>query len=85
VTGRAGRPPDGAKARDRSMVLLLAGLTLLMPPVGGIFQLDAKIAGVPFTVVYLFVVWAMLILCGWRLARRLGRVGAAGDGGDART
>jgi hypothetical protein len=58
------------------MVLPLAGFALLMPPLAGIFQLDLKIAGVPFTLVYLFSVWAGLILCGWRLSRQLGRVQA---------
>jgi len=58
------------------MVLPLAGFALVMPPLAGIFQLDVKVAGVPFTLVYLFTVWAGLILCGWRLSRQLGRIQA---------
>lgn len=53
------------------MILPLIGLALLTPPLGGIFQLDLKIAGVPFTLVYLFAIWAALIVCAWALSRRL--------------
>ena len=53
------------------MILPLIGLALLTPPLGGIFQLDIKIAGVPFTLVYLFVIWAALIACAWALSRHL--------------
>lgn len=62
---------DHRKSRDRAMILLLAGLILVTPPVGGIFQLDVKVAGVPFTLIYLFIVWAALILGTALLARRL--------------
>jgi len=93
----AGRPPGPGKTRDRAMVLPLAGFALLMPPLGGAFQLEFKIAGVPFTLVYLFSVWAVLIFCGWRLSRQLGQAQAADaaravaellaamDGGEARS
>ena len=49
------------KARDRALILPLVGLLLLMPPLAGIFQLEARIAGVPFTAIYLFVIWGALI------------------------
>ncbi len=62
---------DHRKSRDRALILFLAGLLLVTPPVGGIFQLDLKIAGVPFTLIYLFAVWAVLILGTALLARRL--------------
>lgn len=59
------------KARDRSVILLLVGLALLVPPFAGIFQLDVRIAGIPFTALYLFLVWGMLIAGAAALSRRL--------------
>lgn len=59
------------KARDRSVILLLVGLALLVPPFAGIFQLDVRIAGIPFTALYLFLVWGMLIAGAAVLSRRL--------------
>lgn len=49
------------KVRDRALILPLVGLVILTPPVAGIFQLDLRIAGIPFTVLYLFAVWGLLI------------------------
>jgi len=86
MTGRQDRLAGLGKTRDRAMVLPLLGFALLMPPVGDIFQLDLKIAGVPFTLVYLFAVWALLIACAWTLSRQLGRAQVAdltGGGVDA--
>ncbi len=68
---RADEPLRHRKTRDRALILPLAGLILLTPPVAGIFHLDAKIAGIPFTVVYLFAVWALLIAGSAALSRRL--------------
>lgn len=59
------------KARDRAIILLAVGLALLFPPFAGIFQLDTRIAGVPFTALYLFVVWGLLIAGAAALSRRL--------------
>ncbi len=50
------------KIRDRSLVLLLAGCLLLTPPIAAIFQLDIRIMGIPFTGLYLFLVWGLLII-----------------------
>ena len=71
MTRRPTPPLGHGKARDRAIILPLIGLALLTPPLGGIFQLDIKIAGVPFTLVYLFVIWAALIACAWALSRHL--------------
>lgn len=81
---RAEQSQSDRKARDRAMILPLVGLILLAPPVGEIFLLDAKIAGVPFTLVYVFAVWALVIAGAAMLARRLraGVDGAAGRPGD---
>lgn len=58
-------------ASDRSMALVLAGTALLLPPVAGIFLIDAKLAGVPLTLLYILAVWALLIAAGSALARPL--------------
>jgi len=59
------------KVRDRALVLPLLGILLLVSPLAGISQLDAKPFGVPFTLIYLFSVWAVLIAGACALARRL--------------
>ena len=59
--------------RDQSVALLLVGLVLLLPPVAGIFHLNDKIWGVPFTLIYLFLVWACLIIGAKRVATGLSR------------
>lgn len=78
------QPAPHHKARrteQRAMVLLILGVVLLLPPMAGIFQIDAKIGGVPVTLVYLFLVWAGLIAVAARLSRRL----SATDDGPDRT
>ncbi|MEM7212854.1 MAG: hypothetical protein AAF479_13340, partial [Pseudomonadota bacterium] len=47
------------------------GVLLLVSPMAGIFSLDMKIGGIPFTLIYLFSVWAGLILAARSLARQL--------------
>ena len=59
------------KARDRSLVLLVLGVVLLTPPAASLFQVDGKLFGLPTLLVYLFLVWAGLIVGAARLARRL--------------
>jgi len=59
------------KTRDRAMILLLAGVLLLLPPMAGIFQIDQRVAGIPATYLYLFAVWGVLILGAALLAPRL--------------
>ena len=49
------------RVRDRSIILLLFGLALLISPMASIFEIDAKLGGIPFTLIYLFVVWAILV------------------------
>ena len=68
---RTDQPLHHRKIRDRALILPLVGLILLMPPVAGGFHLEIMIAGLPFTGVYLFVVWAMLIAGAAALSRRL--------------
>jgi len=72
------RPPSDRKDSDRSFILTLVGALLLTPPLAGIFQLDIRILGIPFTGIYLFLVWAVLIAGTALLSRRL-RHGAYWD------
>lgn len=60
------------KIRDRSMVLVLVGVTLFMPPAIGVSLIDGRIAGLPVPLLYVFGVWALLILAALLLARPLG-------------
>lgn len=71
IQGSAERSLAQRKARDRAFVLPVVGLLLLTPPLAGIFELDFLVAGVPFTALYLFVVWAGLIAGAALLARTL--------------
>ena len=53
------------------MALMIVGAVLLLPPVADIFLVDAKIAGLPIVMVYIFVVWIMLIAGAASLSRSL--------------
>lgn len=59
------------KARDRSIALLLVGIVLLMPPIGAIFRINTDAFGLPFPLLYIFVVWVFLIVGGTLLAKPL--------------
>ncbi len=65
-------PVSNRKILDRAFILPLLGLVLLLSPLAKIFQIDRLIAGIPFTIVYLFVVWGLLIAGAVYLARKLG-------------
>ena len=71
MTDHADSHLSRCKARDRSIVLVLVGTVILMPPVAGIALIDAKIGGIPFSLLYVFVVWALLIAGAAALARPL--------------
>ena len=62
------------KVRDRAVALPLVGFFLLMPPTALIFHSEIKVFGLPFTLVYLFAVWAALILAARFLARPLQQI-----------
>jgi hypothetical protein len=71
VAERRDRPPGDRKAQDRARVLPLVGLILLLPPVAGVLRLEGAVFGVPLTLAYLFLVWALLIVAAALLSRRL--------------
>ena len=62
---------SGGKILDRAFILPIVGLLLLIPPVANIFQLDVYLAGIPFTALYLFTVWGLLIAGAIVLSRKL--------------
>ncbi len=59
------------RARDAALVLPLAGVALLTPPVASLFLTDATLWGAPLIGIYLFTVWGGLIVCALGLSRRL--------------
>lgn len=71
LTGRKDLHLSQRKIRDRSIALLLAGILVLLPPIAGISLIEKKIGGVPFALLYVFAVWALLIAGAAALARPL--------------
>ena len=71
-------PFSNRKARDRAFTLLIVGLVLLVPPVARIFQIDMRVAGIPFTALYLFIVWGLLITGAAFLSNKLKEDSAVG-------
>ena len=69
--------PDRAladrKTGDRAVILVVIGCLLLLPPLASIFQIDWRILGIPFTGLYLFLVWGALIVGTAFLSKRLQR------------
>ena len=59
------------KIIERAMILPLVALILLIPPLASIFEIDARPFGIPFTLLYLFVIWGILIFSTYKLSRRL--------------
>ncbi len=71
MTDRAQLQLSRRKVRDRSIVLLLVGTVLLMPPVAGIILTEGSIGGIPLPLLYVFVVWSALIVGAAALGRAL--------------
>jgi hypothetical protein len=69
---RTDQPLRHRKARDRALILPVIGAILLLPPIARIFAIDAGIGGVPLPVIYVFAVWAALIVGAAALSRHLG-------------
>jgi hypothetical protein len=51
-----------SRTGDRLVALFLFGCLALSPPLLAIFGTDAFVAGIPLLYLYLFAVWAILIL-----------------------
>lgn len=87
------RPSSAAprRWRDAAIVLPLLGTALWMPPLVGLMFPVGSAAGVPAIVLYVFGVWALLILGTARVtaglcgdARRAADGGRCGEGGSPR-
>lgn len=63
----------GQRARDAAIILPLFGLALIAPPFVNLFVGGRSLLGVPLLAVYLFAVWAALILAALRLSFSLHR------------
>ena len=61
-TDRIDREAQSKKLKDKAALIPIIGMLFLIPPIAGIFQIDAKIFGIPFTLLYLFIIWAGLII-----------------------
>ncbi len=72
-------PPNRRKVRDRSMVHLLAGVALLLPPIVGVAAVDDTFAGIPIPLLYIFGVWLALIVVAMVLAGRLSEADETAD------
>ena len=75
--------PASRKARDQAFILPFVGLVLLIPPFANIFQIDTLVAGIPLTALYLFLVWALLIIGAAFLSRKLHESPPSDPNGDA--
>jgi hypothetical protein len=62
---------------DKVLVLAIATLVLLTPPVIAIFDLPVSVFGIPLLHAYTFAVWLGAIATGGAIARRLMRREAA--------
>ena len=61
------------KLESAALFLSVIGVLLILPPLAVMFQLERRILGVPFEVIYLFVCWAFMIAGAYWLSRRLPR------------
>jgi len=65
------RQPSDDRMRDAATLLPFAAATLLMPPLLNVFAAPIALAGIPLIIVYLFVVWAAIVVSALFLACRL--------------
>ncbi len=68
---------DARAAHDAAKILPVAAAILLLPPFILIFAAPGTIAGVPLIVVYVFGIWAVIVLAAWLVARRVEPHGGA--------
>lgn len=65
--------------RDGAAILPVAAIFLLLPPTILVFSAPVLIAGIPLIVLYVYGVWACLILCALLVALRVREVDANGE------
>jgi hypothetical protein len=66
---------------ERALVLTVATLILLTPPILTIFDVPLTVGGVPLLQVYCFAVWLAAIAFGGWLAKRMDARGVAANRG----
>ena len=64
---------DSRRVQTAAFLLPVFGALLFVPPLLGVFNVPATIAGIPVVAIYLFSVWIGLIAMTFILTRRLGR------------
>jgi hypothetical protein len=75
---------DPQRVRDAATLLPVTAAILLLPPFILVFAAPVLFAGIPLIVLYVFGVWAAVVLCAWLLARNLAMTDvAAGMEGEA--
>lgn len=62
---------DRGKLESAAFLLTVAGVLLIMPPLALLFQWQMRLFGVPIEVIYLFLVWAAMVVGARWLARRM--------------
>ena len=67
------------RTSERLVALFLLGVVLMFPPVLGVFNQSVRPFGMPLLYLYLFVVWAALILLTAGVVRSLGSDDEAPD------
>lgn len=65
--------PVRQRIRDAATILPFAATALLVPPLIGIFAAPVALGGIPLIVLYIFTVWAIVIVSAFVLARQLAR------------
>ena len=78
---------DPQRVRDAATLLPVTAAILLLPPFILVFAAPVLVAGIPLIVLYVFGVWAAVVLCAWLLARNLAMadVAAGMEGEEARS
>ena len=59
--------------KELSLIVLISGCVLLLPPGALLYRLDGKIGGIPITLLVLCFIWMALIIAGALVSRALGR------------
>jgi hypothetical protein len=70
---RTNPPVRDSRLPDKALVLAIATLVLLTPPVIAIFDVSVSVFGVPLLHIYTFAIWLAAIATGGAIARRLMR------------
>lgn len=66
-----GKQPPRQSLRDAATLLPIVAAILLGPPLIRIFAAPAAAAGIPLIILYIFGVWAAIVLGAYLLARRV--------------